>query len=52
MSNYTVPGFSGDDYDEDDEALKPLTAAQIEARDTAWPEFADGENVELLPMAA
>lgn len=42
-NNYTPPGFTGDDY-EDDEALQTLTPAQIAARDAEWPEFAGADE--------
>ena len=41
MSNYLVTGTNPDDYDDD---YVPLTAAQIAARDAAWPEFAELET--------
>lgn len=42
MSNYTIPNFSGDDYDE--ENCTPLTPEQLAARDAAWPEFTGADK--------
>lgn len=51
-SNFTVPGFAGDDYEDD--APVALAEASPDMIVSGWPEceFTKAEEQETLPMAA